>query len=275
MNDLTPIAGARGRDILRKRGIYVPPAYTNLRIAQNPSALLQATSVDASGKTQYHYTKKQDLKRSRKKWEQTSRFVQAIPAIRGEAKRMLKAADPRERAIAIGVTLMDRCGFRVGGTTEATGVTTLEQKHVGKRTIAFLGKSAVRNVCQVDPAFAALVRKHYVPYKPSRHDLNEFLQTFGEGFSCKDYRTFRANAVFLESTLRGDAPKTALEAAAASIHNTPTICKGNYLVPILYASVAAGKVPRPLANGVGKYATQGENLFASTIKKYILKETTK
>jgi DNA topoisomerase I len=76
-------AGAAIRDeehLERIRALAIPPAWQEVWISPNPGARIQATGVDAAGRTQYRYHASFRAARERAKFERLLEFAKALPA---------------------------------------------------------------------------------------------------------------------------------------------------------------------------------------------------
>ncbi|MDR7356310.1 DNA topoisomerase IB, partial [Paeniglutamicibacter sulfureus] len=104
----------------RIRQLAIPPAWTEVWIASSPKAHIQATGVDAAGRTQYLYHARWREVRDDEKFIRSLAFAQRLPVLRRIVTRDLKQTeDPRRRALAAAVRLMDRAGLRIGGVAYA------------------------------------------------------------------------------------------------------------------------------------------------------------
>ncbi|MEW1981343.1 DNA topoisomerase IB [Citricoccus sp. NPDC079358] len=178
----------------RLRGLAVPPAWTDVWIAADPQAHIQATGVDDAGRTQYLYHPQWRARRDAEKYERALSFAEALPALRRQVSRDLRPAGAagaagangtdgstgaagttasgtangdatgRRRTLAAAVRLMDRAALRVGGSEhtgqlEAFGATTLQRRHVDVHVphvhLVFRGKSGSEwDVTVKDPDLA-------------------------------------------------------------------------------------------------------------------------
>lgn len=152
---------------------------------------------------------------------------------------------------------------------DSYGITTIRREHIKfERSapngalaahISFIGKKGVQNDCTVaDPQVVACLQElakvkkaddHIMQYQLGgtwlhlKHtDVNAWLKERGETFTSKDFRTFIANIMIVDylkdkdpNSLTPAARKKALNAevvkVAATIHNTPTVCKKDYIDP--------------------------------------------
>jgi len=266
-------SGAPVRDeatLARIRKLAIPPAWTEVWIAPNPKAHIQATGRDARGRKQYRYHTEWNAARDAEKYGRLQAFAGALPEIRRRVRRDLQRADTsREQVLALLVALLESTYIRVGNQeyTRANGsygLTTLEDRHVtiSGSTIhfAFRGKGGKeRKVDLKDRRLAALVKRcreikgpHLFQYldhsgrrRPARSaDLNEYIgRAAGQRFTAKDFRTWGATLVaagLLEGRgklLLGVPGKSAMRddivAVSNELGNTPAICRKSYIHPYI------------------------------------------
>ena len=77
----------------RIRSLAIPPAWTDVRIAEEENAHLQAVGRDAEGRLQYRYHPDWDKARAEVKEQRLLRFGKALPRVRQAVARAL-APDP-------------------------------------------------------------------------------------------------------------------------------------------------------------------------------------
>jgi len=86
---------ADGETKARARGLGIPPAWTEVRIARHPRAHIQAMGRDAAGREQYIYHPDWEARRLARKQEQLALLTTALPAVRRRVLRDLGAAAGR------------------------------------------------------------------------------------------------------------------------------------------------------------------------------------
>lgn len=266
--DARPIRNAR--QLARIAALRVPPAWRDVHIASSQRAEIQAWGFDAKGRRQYRYHTRAVERGSQRKYHRMRRLARDLPRIRDALRRDLHAADERQR-VAAAVTLLLTKGFlRVGSERYARenktfGVTTLRKQHVTNRGDAlefcYRGKRGIaqRNVV-VDRELAAFVNRllqapgsRLFRYRDggrwrdlTARDVNDYLRRLtGVRFNAKDFRTWggtvRVATVLAElgpAGSRRDAHRNvvmALRLVAAELGNTPAICRGSYVHPIVIA----------------------------------------
>ncbi len=174
----------------------------------------------------------------------------------------------KDRLIALLVRLMITCHFRIGSADNVLkyktyGLTTLENRHAHINSdgvvLDFVGKKGVQNTstCR-DPKVVKLIsalKKIGVAKDPLfkyREDdswklinatqVNDYLKTFDANITSKDLRTYKANIMFIENvkkiaktvspasaTAWKTVVKEAIKSVAAELHNTPAVCKKDYI----------------------------------------------
>ena len=127
--------------LLRLSALRIPPAWREVWAATDPASRIQATGVDARGRTQYRYSTFAEQEAAERKFADLLVFGGAIPTLRTQVDWHLKhltgdRAEQRvKRAVAAAVRLIDRGLFRVGSDRYARdnhtyGLTTLTSRHV-------------------------------------------------------------------------------------------------------------------------------------------------
>ncbi|MGN5734531.1 DNA topoisomerase IB [Arthrobacter psychrochitiniphilus] len=270
--------------INRIDALAVPPAWQQVWIASDSRAHIQATGVDAAGRTQYIYHPRWRELRDDEKFIRSLAFAQRLPSMRRTVTRDLQQQDDaKRRTLAAAVRLIDSAGLRIGGAAYADengsfGATTLQRRHVSVQgseiRLAFRGKSAGAWDVQLSDA---LLGEYFttMPAKPrqgpalcfpvkngrrkqwhsvSDSDVNAYLgRVVGSGFTAKDFRTWQGTAVAAVSLARShrlgasspDAVTAAIRDASVWLHNTPTIAKESYVNPRVIALFEQGKVAAP------------------------------
>jgi DNA topoisomerase I len=102
--------------------LAVPPAWTEVWIATDPSAHLQATGRDNRGRKQYRYHEQCRAVPDETKYAHLRRFGAALPRIRRRVARDLdRPGLPREKVLTAVVRLIERALARVGNPEYARG----------------------------------------------------------------------------------------------------------------------------------------------------------
>jgi DNA topoisomerase-1 len=256
--------------LARIRGLAIPPAWRDVWICPDERGHLQAVGTDAAGRRQYLYHPDWRARRDRQKFHRVVRLAHRLPEMRRICDRDLASPRlTRERAMAGVVRLLDLGFFRIGSEAYVDengsyGLATLRRDHIQVKRdevrFDFTAKGGVRQVQTIhDPALARLVRSllrrkgggpELLAYKEGAtwrdirsEDINAYLKELAdEDVSAKDFRTWHATvltAVLLASqeqeltsvTSRKRVVSSVVKEVAASLGNTPAVCRASYIDP--------------------------------------------
>jgi DNA topoisomerase-1 len=238
--------GADGRrpsraDLERIRALRLPPAWTDVRVAPQPGAKLQAIGTDAAGRIQYRYHPEFQRRRSAAKYRRLLRFADALPRVRAAVERDLRRDDlSRAHVLAAMVRILERCHMRPGSSAYARenrsyGLATLRPRHVrlaGDLVVFdYRGKSGQRQVRELrDRRVAGLVRRLLrLPGRDlfkfveggqvidvRRRHINAYLRaSSGAPFTAKDFRTWAGTLVCASELARAAATTAGAALAGA------------------------------------------------------------
>lgn len=272
-------SGARVRDVrLLKRitKLAIPPAWKEVWIAPFENAHLVATGKDVRGRKQYRYHAGFAAVRDRDKYLHLVHFAACLPKLRKQlASDLRRPGLPREKVIAVVVTLLEETLIRIGNEDYARdngsfGLTTLRNRHVtvrgGELRFTFRGKSgkdwqlAIR-----DPRVAKVVRscqelpgQHLFEYRDeagkvqsvTSTDVNAYLHDVcGNDISAKDFRTWAGTveAALAFQALRDKAPtkrnvQDVIGQVAQKLGNTIAVCRKCYVHPHIIDAFLRGKL---------------------------------
>jgi DNA topoisomerase-1 len=270
---------------MRIRRLAIPPAWTNVWIACDARAHLQATGRDARGRKQYRYHPRWREVRHQSKYERLVPFARTLPGLRRRVTADLRsAALTKAKVLAAVVQLLERTLIRVGNieyarTNRSFGLTTLKDGHVKIRgaelRFEFRGKSGIRqSVSFADARLARIVKRcqelpgqdlfQYVDDGGKRRvltsaDVNAYLrEATGAEFTAKDFRTW-AGTLLAAMALRDESVDSsgrktkrtivrAIERVASHLGNTPSVCRACYIHPSVLEAYADGTLPTTLAS---------------------------
>ena len=280
------------RTLARIRSLAIPPAWEDVWISSDAQGHLQATGRDARGRKQYLYHPAWRSVRDASKFDRMLAFGTALPALRERIEADLaREGLPRERVLAAVVRLVDDTLIRVGSeeyrrSNGSFGASTMRQSqaHVdGRRiTIDFRGKGGKLQHAEItDGRLARIVQRlqelpgrelfEYLDDDGERRrvrsdDVNSYLQEIaGDDLSIKDFRTWGASALCLGALCEADPPASqreakqsiaaAIEEVAATLGNTPAVCRSSYVHPALLEAFGDGDLPcgsQRRLHGLGK-----------------------
>jgi DNA topoisomerase-1 len=250
----------------RIRSLAIPPAYEDVWICPLAEGHLQATGRDAKGRKQYRYHPAWHEMQGQLKYERLRDFGRALGPLRIRVSRDLQRPGlPREKVLAAIVRLLDTTYLRVGNheyarTNGSFGVSTLRTRHASVKgsvlEVAFRGKSGVSQRARVeDPTLARIVRRcqdlpgqllfQYLgedrqPHPINSADVNAYIREATNGdFTAKDFRTWHASTLALDSLWRCPRPQGEREAkrqlkavigeVASRLGHTVTVCRKSYV----------------------------------------------
>ena len=272
------------KELQRIASLAVPPAYRDVWICMDARGHLQATGRDARGRKQYRYHSDWRQVRDGAKFDRMIAFGEALPTLRRRLRAHLALPGlPREKVLAVVVSLLDATHVRVGNAEYARdnnsfGLTTLRNRHVkfvrdGRALLNFRGKGGVPHEVPIDDRrIARIVRRcqelpgqllfQYVNDEGARMPIdsgqvNEYLrEIMGDDFTAKDFRTWSATLHAIRLLARTPLPEKPSERAfkrevlavvrevAAGLRNTPAVCRKSYINPIVFDCWRSGMIHR-------------------------------
>jgi len=280
----------------RIASLAIPPAYEQVWICRQPRGHMQATARDARGRKQYRYHARWRSTRDGHKFERIVEFATALPKLRKHLRAHLALEGlPREKVVAVVVSLLDTTRARVGNAeyardNQSYGLTTLRDRHVrflrgGGARLSFRGKGGLEHDIVVDDArLVRIVRRcqelpgqqlfQYVDEAGKRWPItsglvNDYLrESMGVDFTAKDFRTWAATLRAIVLLARTPLPEPASAAAyrraiaaickhvAADLRNTPAVCRRSYISPVAFAAWRSGALHRALGSNLGSLAAR-------------------
>lgn len=238
--------------LLRLRRLGIPPNWSDVRISESPVAHLQATGRDAKGRIQYVYHPMWVLLAQDSKYQRMVRFQKRI----GNLWDALRTDGTDELRLMF--RILWKTHMRVGNESYAKdngtyGLCTLEWPHVSVSgdsvTFEFVGKKGIPQRIRVRDrdlakGLSALGGRTGRIFSKGPEDLNAFLQKHvGEEFTCKDFRTYASNILFLRNLSRRQPPDTVTERkrvlkevyedTAKKLGHTKEISKKSYVMPVV------------------------------------------
>ncbi len=275
--------------LIRLKRLAVPPAYEDVRLAEDASAHIQAVGRDRAGRRQYRYHPDWERVRERRKARHLSELMRSMPAIRTALSRHLRdRRESREFTLASIIELVSCTALRPGsegyarqnGTRGAATLLKSEATISGDHVfLRFRGKGEKmierevrsKRVARALRRLKALPGRRVFQYRAPdrkvciarRRDVNAFLRRIGrERISLKDFRTMIACSRALENLAalepkpndagRKRQLKAALCAVSEELANAPAICRKSYVHAVVVDAFEKGllkKVARRVRNG--------------------------
>ncbi len=261
----------------RIKKLVLPPAWTDVWIAEKKNAHLQATGIDAAGRKQYKYHHDWAKQRNETKYFRLLEFGSKLPEFRKNIQKDLRRRELDERKVlAISLNMMQKTLIRIGNESYkqlygSYGLTTLRDKHVkingNSLKLSFKGKKGVQHEIDIsDKGLARLVKKcrdipgqelfqYYTPDGDRKSidsgKVNNYIKEISCcDFTAKDFRTWAGTMHTLKhlaefeypdnQTLKKKIMLTAIDQVAAKLGNTRAICKKSYIFPALLDEYESG-----------------------------------
>ncbi|MEV7605869.1 DNA topoisomerase IB [Paenarthrobacter sp. NPDC089322] len=263
-------------DRQRINALAIPPAWTEVWISPYENAHIQATGVDAAGRSQYIYHPRWRERKDSEKFQRAAELGSVFPSVRRTVTLHLKdATSPKQQTLAAAVRLMDLGALRVGSEAYmrqngSYGLTTLRCRHARVKdnavSLKFPGKSGQWWDTSInDPALATFLeplarrpgKERLLAYKDNgswvpldASMINEYLRGIaGAAYTSKDFRTWKGTAAAALSLLKSEGTMTrpqalvkAMKEAAALLGNTPTVARTSYVDPRIVEAYLGGEL---------------------------------
>lgn len=268
------------KEILERiQKLVIPPAWEEVWISPYENGHLQVTGIDTKGRKQYRYHPQWNKIRNQSKFFRLRRFAKALPLIREQVEKDLNRKGlPYEKVIALVIKLIELTNIRIGNEAYkklygSFGLTTLRDRHVhfdkSKVYFDFKGKKGViHKISLQSKRMANLVKKcrdipghdlfQYYDDDGKHHsigseDVNHYLKEItAEDFTAKDFRVWAGSVNALcafqeigEHATLSDCKKKTIEvidAVAAKLGNTRTVCRKYYVHPTVIAAYEKGSI---------------------------------
>lgn len=241
----------------RIRRLCIPPQWENVMISNSDTDYLQVTGIDFKRRLQYIYHPMWNQITKDDKYRRMGLFAKKMDEFNSRLRD-----DPS--IISTMFRILQKSHIRVGNESYAKengtyGLCTLEKNHVfvvgDKVRFQFTGKKGIEHDITFKDSRCANTIRELLKTPGSRlfktdtknitsQDLNEYLQeTMGPEFTCKDFRTYASNLLFLKSLVKvppsdkiTDRKKTLrniFNETAEKLGHTNTISKKSYVMPII------------------------------------------
>ena len=246
----------RGTERDRCEGLVLPPAWTDVWVCPDGDGHLQAVGTDEAGRRQYRYHDRWTEARSAANFDRLVDVGRRLAKLRRAVTDDLESDEPRTRALAAMIGLLDRSLERVGNPESVEefgtrGISTLGPGNVdiSRRSIQlrFRGKGGVDHDVTVDDDKLADAVSELRQAADEwlfevdgstldAADANEYLDEHTAGhLDCKDLRTWGGSAAALTARKDGDtAEPQVADAAAEVLHNTRAVARSSYVHPAVF-----------------------------------------
>lgn len=261
------------RILERIDNLKIPPAWEDVWICPISFGHLQATGRDEKRRKQYIYHVRWSEIASQTKFDKMLDFSASLPRVRERVSMDMKRTGlKQEKILATIVWLLDNTYIRIGNEEYAKdnnhyGLTTLRSRHVdinkGVVSFIFTGKSGKDHTVQIsNPIVTKTIKKldalpgyelfKYIDETGQKRvidsqDVNEYIKEIvKDNMTAKEFRTW-GGTVLAGKTLKkiGDYVtkndlkhnlSQAVSSVAKSLGNTPTVCRGYYVHPVIVKS---------------------------------------
>jgi DNA topoisomerase-1 len=254
--------------------LVIPPAWSEVRIATEKDAHLQAVGRDAAGRLQYIYHPEWVEVRDAAKAFRLSQIGSVLGRLRVCIRRDLTDGTGN-MPLAAAARLVDLLHLRAGheayaGDEGGRGVSTLLKRHLKMDTdgfhLSFRGKGGKHIEKSSDDALLITALKELRAFPGARlfklktnagfrpmtaADLNQYLaQSSGKPITAKDFRTLFASSMALNEFQNLERPDTTVAArriiavvarkVSEELANTPAVTRKSYIHPRIVESYEKG-----------------------------------
>jgi DNA topoisomerase I len=263
-----------GDERFRLQAMAIPPAWTDVWIAEEPDAHLLATGYDDRGRKQYLYHPAWREASDLAKFDRLGSVGDALIRLRRDVDHELRSRAIDWRTAAV-VRLIDdsliRPGSRrrldengsVGAVTLGTGDVEVNGTRIA---LHFEGKSAVEQRTEIRDALLARRLSTLLDESTANGgdgmvfvdaddrpitagQVNEYICVHsGSNLSAKDLRTWGATCAAADRLVRADGDdidssvRLAIEHAAELLGNTVAVCRSAYIAPRILSSFETGEL---------------------------------
>lgn len=245
------------------KSVRVPPAWTNVKVADKSTDKVWASGTDEAGRLQRLYSPEHTKDASERKFVKIRRMLLEHEEIRSQIELDMKdkSLSLKQRLAATCLYLIYETGIRPGSTADtkgavkAYGATTLQLRHIkvmasGRVRLRFTGKKGVaQNILVTNPYLVEWLEKRKAEttawtttvFNCSSSLLNTYCSKFG--YSAKDFRTMRGTIIATDLLTGRRIPKVkarakralnkALDVVAKHLGNTRAVARSSYVDPLV------------------------------------------
>lgn len=253
----------------RIQKLCIPPNWDNVKISTSETDYLQAIGKDDKGRTQYIYHPMWVELSKIEKYSRLAKFERKLPLLIKNINQQLSGpvkTNDREYLIALVFRILLKTHARIGNECYADenntyGLTTLLKKHMiisnsGEIRFSFVGKKGVEQNLSFRDSVSLKALREFKKIRGDRLfqtedqqplkavEMNDYLkEKMGDDFTCKDFRTYGSNILFLKILCKQEAP-TSMSASkrilnkvydevAEQLGHTRAISKKSYVMPMI------------------------------------------
>lgn len=236
----SPISrNARGQFIGRASGI--PPGYTKICLNEDVTSRIEWTGVDSKGRKQYRYSNAWNKQRKKRKYARLSLIGHTLKRLRKWIRMQLSSENGSD-PIAVMLATADHCKMRAGEPryTQSSGnrgVTTLVRSdfHDNPPTLSWSAKSGIKRTCVITNSALSNNISALFDSRVHANTLNNWLSKNYGDITLKDFRTWHANAIFVDSIRKGNDSGSSVRIAANKLGHKISTCRKYYLDPFVVA----------------------------------------
>ena len=231
--------------------LVIPPGWEVIKRSKDPTSRVQVICKDSKGRSQYIYHPMWSVLSSVLKFKRLLKFSKQVRKL-----SKTSTTDDIDNIIKLMMTTNIRVGSdKYAEENETFGVSTLLTNHVyksdkrGELALRFVGKSGhshdvlLKERSNVDFIKRKLREarscgnKRLFPLGTADKLRVRFKELFGDDFTPKDIRTYKANTTLLLYLRRCSCVNLkkellmAIDKTANTLHHTTSVCKSNYLCP--------------------------------------------
>lgn len=249
------------QEMMQRRELGIPPAWTDVQISDNPNARVIAKGRDGKGRLQMLYSAAHSAAALVEKFERQRKFNAALPGLLSKIDDEIKNSGAYKEEAAT-LRLIAHSGFRVGsdadtgGKVKAYGASNLKAEYViiegGKAHFDFIGKLGVRQqhtLGDTELVNDLLARKQSGNEKlfdTSDTKIRAYLKkiTGKESFKVHDFRTWNATDAARQTIAELENPTTPEQfwklrdvvgdVAAVKLGDTRKIVLESYIDPLVF-----------------------------------------
>ena len=236
----------------RLNKLYIPPAWINVWYASKKNCHIQAYGIDSGGKKQYILSDSWVNNSKYEKYNRMKKFMKDLIPFKKKIK--LKDFNCKEFLINLLFNLLIDTHIRVGNeiyaeTNGSYGLTTLRQKHYNNGILSFVGKSNKFHTITVPDKYISFLNQlkkdnsnhHLFVYQKKKitsEELNNYLkENMGKDYTCKDFRTYSANILFIKAFLKNSKDNSkskkiilkSIDSVAEQLGHTRNISRKSYI----------------------------------------------